>query len=62
MMLPAPQPITVAMVGTRLQPVLIDEGQFGLVHGIAAEADAEGIEHGLALGIGGGQSRWMWPA
>ncbi len=37
-----------------LQPALIDEGQLRLVHRVVAQADAQGIEHGLAVAPGAG--------
>ena len=35
-----------------LQPLLVDEGQLGLVHGVLTQADAEGVEHHVLVAIG----------
>ena len=54
---PAPQAATDAKVGTTfsgrgVSDGFVDEGQFLLVHGIGAHADAVGVEHHFAIGIG----------
>ena len=54
---PAPQAATDAKVGTTFSGArhgdgLVDEGQFLLVHGIGAHADAIGVQHHLAIAIG----------
>ena len=54
---PAPQAATEAKVGTTFSgrgvgDGLVDEGEFLLVHGIGAHADAVGVEHHLAIAIG----------
>ena len=54
---PAPQAATDAKVGTTFKRPrrgggLVDEGQLLLVHGIGAHADAIGVQHHLAVGVG----------
>ena len=54
---PAPHAATEAKVGTTFSGArrgdgLVDEGQFLLVHRIGAHADAIGVQHHLAIGVG----------
>ena len=54
---PAPQAATDAKVGTTfsgrgVSDAFVDEGEFLLVHRIGAHADAVGVEHHLAVGVG----------